>query len=64
MITQLHRKGEIEGHWMIITSPFWPAFFRSVRFGAASAHGQANMIRFNFFQEKVLSYAKPTAATR
>ncbi|MDQ3536711.1 MAG: Zn-dependent hydrolase, partial [Bacteroidota bacterium] len=25
--------------------------FRSVRFGAASAHGKANMIRFNFFQE-------------
>jgi hypothetical protein len=25
--------------------------FRSVRFGASSAHGKANMIRFNFFQE-------------
>ncbi len=26
--------------------------FRSVRFGASSAHGKANMIRFNFFKEK------------
>jgi hypothetical protein len=25
--------------------------FRSIRFGAASAHGKANMVRFNFFQE-------------
>ena len=25
--------------------------FRSVRFGAASAHGRANMIRFNFFRK-------------
>ena len=25
--------------------------FRSVRFGASSAHGKANMIRFNFFKE-------------
>lgn len=24
--------------------------FRSVRFGASSAHGKANMIRFNFFR--------------
>ena len=25
--------------------------FRSVRFGASSAHGKANMIRFNFFRD-------------
>jgi hypothetical protein len=25
--------------------------FRSVRFGASSAHGKANMIRFNFFEQ-------------
>ena len=24
---------------------------RSVRFGASSAHGKANMVRFNYFQE-------------
>jgi hypothetical protein len=26
--------------------------FRSVRFGASSAHGKANMVRFNYFQEQ------------
>jgi hypothetical protein len=26
--------------------------FRSIRFGAASAHGTANMIRFSFFKDK------------
>jgi hypothetical protein len=26
--------------------------FRSVRFGAASAHGKANMLTFNYLQEK------------
>jgi hypothetical protein len=26
--------------------------FRSVRFGASSAHGKANMIRFNFFAQQ------------
>jgi hypothetical protein len=31
---------------------FMAGFFRSVRFGAASAHGKANMLTFNFFLEK------------
>jgi hypothetical protein len=31
---------------------FMAGIFRSVRFGASSAHGKANMIRFNFFKEK------------
>lgn len=30
---------------------FMAGIFRSVRFGAASAHGKANMIRFYYFQE-------------
>ncbi|WP_372774117.1 Zn-dependent hydrolase [Mangrovibacterium sp.] len=30
---------------------FMAGIFRSVRFGAASAHGKANMIRFNYFAE-------------
>lgn len=52
MITQLHRKGEIEGPLQDYYVTFLAGIFRSVRFGAASAHGQANMIRFNFFKEK------------
>jgi hypothetical protein len=31
---------------------FLAGIFRSVRFGAASAHGRANMIQFNFFSER------------
>ncbi len=31
---------------------FLAGIFRSVRFGAASAHGKANMIRFNYFLEQ------------
>ena len=30
---------------------FMASIFRKVRFGAASSHGQANMIRFYYFQE-------------
>lgn len=52
MITQLHAMGEIEGDLKEYYTTFMAGIFRSVRFGAASAHGKANMIRFNFFQEK------------
>jgi len=31
---------------------FMAGIFRSVRFGASSAHGKTNMVRFNYFQEK------------
>jgi hypothetical protein len=31
---------------------FMAGIFRSIRFGASSAHGQANMVRFNYFAEK------------
>jgi len=52
MITQLHKKGEIEGALEDYYVTFLAGIFRSVRFGASSAHGKANMIRFNFFKEK------------
>ncbi|MEQ8474004.1 MAG: Zn-dependent hydrolase [Marinoscillum sp.] len=51
MITQLHAKGELEGNLEDYYTTFMAGIFRSVRFGAASAHGKANMIRFNFFNE-------------
>ncbi|HCX23563.1 MAG: Zn-dependent hydrolase [Flammeovirgaceae bacterium] len=51
MITQLHQKGELEGQIEDYYTTFMAGIFRSVRFGAASAHGKANMIRFNFFKE-------------
>ncbi len=52
MIKQLHEKGELEGDLKDYYTTFMAGIFRSVRFGASSAHGKANMIRFNFFQEK------------
>lgn len=52
MITELHKKGEIDGKLEDHYVTFLAGIFRSVRFGAASAHGKANMIRFNYFQEK------------
>lgn len=51
MITQLHEKGEIEGDLKDYYVTFMAGIFRSVRFGAASSHGKANMIRFNFFND-------------
>jgi hypothetical protein len=52
MITQLHQKGEISGDLKEYYTTFMAGIFRSIRFGAASAHGTANMIRFSFFKEK------------
>ncbi|WP_231759905.1 dipeptidyl-peptidase 3 family protein [Microbulbifer elongatus] len=53
MITKLHEKGEIEeGELMDNYVTFLAGIFRSVRFGAASAHGKANMMRFNFFKQE------------
>lgn len=51
MVTQLFAKNEIpEGELMDNYVTFLAGIFRSVRFGASSAHGRANMVRFNFFQ--------------
>ena len=53
MVDELFAKGEIpEGELMDNYVTFMASIFRSVRFGASSAHGKANMLRFNFFKEK------------
>jgi hypothetical protein len=52
MITKLHEKGELGGSLEDYYVTFLTGIFRSVRFGAASAHGQANMLRFNFFADR------------
>ncbi|MBI3926088.1 MAG: Zn-dependent hydrolase [Armatimonadetes bacterium] len=53
MITRLHEKGELkDAELMDYYTTFMAGIFRSVRFGASSAHGKANMIRFNFFAER------------
>ncbi|MGB7903338.1 MAG: hypothetical protein WCF43_01510 [Steroidobacteraceae bacterium] len=52
MITKLHEKGEVSGSLEDYYVTFMTGIFRSVRFGAASAHGRANMLRFNFFADR------------
>ena len=53
MVKQLLAKGAItEGTLEDYYTTFMAGIFRSVRFGASSAHGKANMVRFNYFQEQ------------
>jgi hypothetical protein len=53
MINSLLDSGELtDGDRMDYYVTFMASIFRSVRFGASSAHGKANMIRFNYFQER------------
>ena len=53
MIEGLTKRGELpeeklQDHYIT----FLAGIFRSIRFGASSAHGVANLVRFNFFEEK------------
>jgi hypothetical protein len=51
-VYQLNEMGEMgEKDMMDNFVTFMAGIFRSVRFGAASAHGKANMMRFYYFQE-------------
>ena len=52
MVSKLHEQGEVDGDMKAYYTTFMASIFRSVRFGASSAHGKANMIRFNYFQEQ------------
>ncbi len=53
MITSLNKSGELgAADLMDNYVTFMAGIFRSVRFGASSAHGKANMVRFNFFEEQ------------
>ena len=53
MITKLHQAGELKGQSLednYVT--FLASIFRSIRFGASSAHGRANAAQFSFFQQR------------
>jgi hypothetical protein len=52
MVTGLLKKGELTGDIKDYYTTYMAGILRSVRFGAASAHGKANMQCFNFFKEK------------
>lgn len=52
-ISKLEEMGDINEEQLMDTYvTFMAGIFRSVRFGASSAHGMANMLRFNFFLEQ------------
>ncbi|WP_412061118.1 dipeptidyl-peptidase 3 family protein [Rubrivirga sp. IMCC45206] len=53
MVQQLISRGDwaeagLDEHYVT----FVASIFRSIRFGASSAHGRANLVRFNFFREQ------------
>ena len=53
MVTRLHQKGELgQADLMDNYVTFLAGIFRSVRFGASSAHGRANMAAFNYFEDR------------
>ncbi len=53
MVKQLYDRGELtDGSVEDNYTTFLAGLFRSVRFGAADAHGKANMVTFNFFRDR------------
>ncbi|MFP4524971.1 MAG: dipeptidyl-peptidase 3 family protein [Bacteroidales bacterium] len=53
LVKQLSEMGELEDKELkdnYVT--FMASIFRSIRFGAASSHGKANMMRFNYFKDQ------------
>jgi len=52
MVTGLLKKGELTGDIKEYYTTFMAGLLRSVRFGASSAHGKANMQCFNYFKEQ------------
>jgi hypothetical protein len=52
LVTKLYEMGELtQGEVMDNYVTFFAGIFRSSRFGAASSHGKANMMRFDYFHE-------------
>ncbi|MFN8255087.1 MAG: Zn-dependent hydrolase [Bacteroidales bacterium] len=52
MITKLKEMGELDVDLKDNYVTFIAGIFRSVRFGGASAHGNANLITYSYFKEK------------
>ncbi len=63
-VYHLNELGELgEKNMMDNFVTFMAGIFRSVRFGAASAHGKANMIRFYYFNEMGAFEREPATGT-
>ena len=52
MVQALVESGEWDADLADHYATFLASIFRSIRFGSSSAHGRANLIRFNFFKEQ------------
>lgn len=52
LVTKLKEMGELDVDLMDNYVTFMAGIFRSIRFGASSAHGRANLMRFYYFKEK------------
>jgi hypothetical protein len=64
MVIELLNAGELgDADIMDYYVTFMAGIFRSIRFGAASAHGKANMVRFNFFEEQGAFVRDPATGT-
>ncbi|MBS3806913.1 MAG: Zn-dependent hydrolase [Bacteroidales bacterium] len=64
LVKQLAEMGELEDEELkdnYVT--FMASIFRSIRFGAASSHGKANMMRFNYFKENGAFTRDPQSGT-
>lgn len=65
MIRQLHSQGELGSASLddnYVT--FLASLFRSIRFGAASSHGRANVVAFNFLQNMGAFTREPSGSYR
>jgi hypothetical protein len=64
LIKQMEEKGLLgERDLMDNYVTFMASIFRSIRFGVASSHGKANMIRFYYFQEEGAFTRNPETGT-
>jgi hypothetical protein len=52
LVDRLNEMGELDADLMDEYTTFLASIFRSIRFGASSAHGKANLMFFNYFKEK------------
>ncbi len=52
LVSRLKEMDELDIDLMDNYTTFLAGIFRSIRFGASSAHGKANLIRFNYFKER------------
>jgi len=59
MIAEQEWDGDLNEH----LATFFASIFRSIRFGAASAHGRANLVRFNFFESMGAFERDPVTGT-